>query len=176
MHRTELNISKPNNTANWVIAPRSLWSLLTLPFHILSGIFRFVFGVLRIPIPQLRFTGLNFYRRPLRAGPSGHGGVDRWVRDLEDETGAVCIGRSKVSRSANATGTDAGPSTLTQRSNSSDDDRKLLPDFMLGTYEEMLKRCQTEAKVGCVILVSEEHDDVTEFKRCARLFVLSSMC
>jgi FAS-associated factor 2 len=46
--------------------------------------------------------------------------------------------------------------------------RKILPDFTLGSYEEVLRLCQREAKVACVILVSEEHDDVTEFKRCGR--------
>jgi FAS-associated factor 2 len=46
-----------------------------------------------------------------------------------------------------------------------EDGRKLLPDFTLGSYEEILRLCQREAKIACVIMVSEEHDDVTEFKR-----------
>lgn len=41
----------------------------------------------------------------------------------------------------------------------------MLPDFTLGSYDEALRTCQKEARIGCIILVSEEHDDVTEFKR-----------
>lgn len=61
----------------------------------------------------------------------------------------------------------AGPSTTVLRStaNGSQDHRRLLPDFVLGTYEETLRLIQREAKVGCIVLVSEEHDDDAEFKR-----------
>jgi FAS-associated factor 2 len=36
---------------------------------------------------------------------------------------------------------------------------------MLVGYEEFLKVCQDEARLGCVMLVTDEHDDVAEFKR-----------
>lgn len=151
--------------------PTSFVSLLAFPFHLITSIFRFIFGVLRIPLPQLRFTSLNFYR-PLPSGPSDPRSVaDRWVRALEEETGAVCISRAGVAAAGASSGTDAGPSILTSRVGISTDDdgveagRKLLPDFTLGSYEEILKICQREAKIACVILVSEEHDDVTGFKR-----------
>jgi len=93
------------------------------------------------------------------------------LRELEEETGAVSIGRLKASRGASSSlGSEAGPSTLTSRATSSsngtiEENRRLLPDFTLGSYEEALRTCQREAKIGCVILVSEEHDDVAEFKR-----------
>ncbi|KAF8816418.1 hypothetical protein BYT27DRAFT_7221451 [Phlegmacium glaucopus] len=147
--------------------PRSLLSLLTFPFHIISSIFRFVFGFLRIPIPQLRFMTLNFYRtRHFR--PPSRGGPDRWLRELEEETGAISIGRLKVPRGTTSSlNTELGQSSLTSRrqNGQTEDGRKLLPDFTLSTYEEMLRLCQREIKIGCVILVSEEHDDVPEFKR-----------
>jgi FAS-associated factor 2 len=63
----------------------------------------------------------------------------------------------------------AGPSTLTSRAGTSaaiDESRKLLPDFVLCSYEEFVRTCQKDVKIGCVILVSEEHDDVVDFKRC----------
>jgi FAS-associated factor 2 len=76
-----------------------------------------------------------------------------------------------------SSGTDAGPSNLTPRTRASandgqvfEDGRKLLPDFALGSYEEILRMCQRETKIACVILVSEEHDDVAEFKRWVFLF------
>lgn len=161
--------------------PTSFMSLLAFPLHLISSVFRFIFGVLRIPIPQLPFTSLNFYR-PLPSGPSDPRSVaDRWVRALEDETGAVCISRANVIAAAASSGMDAGPSTLTSRTGCASADhgkafeegRKLLPDFTLGSYEDILKMCQREAKIACIILVSEEHDDVSEFKRYFLGFDLS---
>ncbi|KAK0227466.1 hypothetical protein EDD85DRAFT_958085 [Armillaria nabsnona] len=90
-------------------------------------------------------------------------GPDNWIRDLEEETGAVCIGRQSKSQGV-ASGV-AGPSTLTARGGGEDDGRRYLPDFSLGTYENTFRRCQKEAKIGCIVLVSEEHDDDAEFKR-----------
>ena len=124
--------------------------------------------------------GFNFYRSTTRQfrEPSSRGaGPDRWLRELEEETGAISIGRLKqqqprgTTSSFNATTTTTEPgqssSSLTSRrmNGQIDDGRKLLPDFTISTYEEMLKLCQREMKIGCVILVSEEHDDVLEFKR-----------
>lgn len=121
--------------------------------------------------------GFNFYRSTTRQfrEPSRGGGPDRWLRELEEETGAISIGRLKqqqprgTTSSFNTTTSEPGQSSssLTSRRTNGqiDDGRKLLPDFTISTYEEMLKLCQREMKIGCVILVSEEHDDVLEFKR-----------
>ena len=151
-----------------LIPARSWLSLLAFPFHIISSIFRFVFGFLRIPIPQLRFMGLNFYRARQFREPS-RGGPDKWLRELEEETGAISIGRLKQPRGTTSSfNTEPGQSSsLTSRRTNGqiDDGRKHLPDFTISTYEEMLRLCQREMKIGCVILVSEEHDDVLEFKR-----------
>jgi len=146
---------------------RPVWSILAFPLHILSSVFRFIFGVLRIPFPQFRFTSLNFYR-PLRPRASARGGPDRWLRELEEETGAISISRSNLPRATTSSvNADPGQSSLTARSSNvpTEDGRKLLPDFTICSYEEMLRTCQREAKIGCVILVSEEHDDVPAFKR-----------
>ena len=134
--------------------------------------------------------GFNFYRSTTRQfrEPSRGGGPDRWLRELEEETGAISIGRLKqqqprgTTSSFDTTTTESGQSSssLTSRRTNGqiDDGRKLLPDFTISTYEEMLKLCQREMKIGCVILVSEEHDDVLEFKRyiytqcCNILFLL----
>lgn len=179
-------------TSPFFFIARPIFSILAVPIHILSSIVRFIFGLLRIPVPQfhLRFVGLNFYRnfggsRTTRRGP-GHSetGPERWIRELEEETGAVCIGRIRNSEGMNpgaaSSAIEAGPSNLTARGaliSSSingylDEGRKVLPDFMLGSYEEMLRICKKDARIGCVILVSEEHDDVPEFKRCVRKLLL----
>lgn len=97
----------------------------------------------------------------------GSGGPDRWVRELEEETGAVCVSL-RSGREGVASGVDVGPSSSVTARNAGatvEDGRKRLPDFKLGTYEDTLRLCQTEARIGCVILVSAEHDDVAEFKR-----------
>ncbi|KAF8632655.1 hypothetical protein AX17_004788 [Amanita inopinata Kibby_2008] len=175
---------RPSSSILFVIA-RPIISLLAVPIHILSSIVRFIFGLLRIPVPQLhlRFTGLNFYRPMGRSRSSrrslGHGdvGPERWVRELEEETGAVCIGRTRNAKTGGAgvamSGVDAGPSNLVSRGSGAassidgllEDGRKVLPDFMLGSYESVLRICKGEARIGCIILVSGEHDDVAEFKR-----------
>ena len=148
---------------------RPVWSILAFPLHVLSSVFRFIFGILRIPLPQFRFTNLNFYR-PLRPRASASGGPDRWLRELEEETGAISISRSNLARgTTSSVATDAGQSSLTARTSNTivhtEDGRKFLPEFTICSYEDMLRRCQREAKIGCVILVSEEHDDVSAFKR-----------
>lgn len=109
--------------------------------------------------------------------------AERWVRALEEETGAVCISRSgrrgdSVSSSNGhgiSSGADvAGPSVLASRSGAhdasadADSGSKRLPGFFLGSYEHFARMCEKEAKVGCIIIVSDEHDDVAEFKRCVR--------
>lgn len=176
--------AQPATSSLFIIA-RPIFSILAVPIHILSSIVRFIFGLLRIPIPQfhLRFVGLNFYRnlggsRSTRRGPGrSETGPERWIRELEEETGAVCIGRIRHPEGANpgaaSSAIEAGPSNLTARGATMlssinghlDDGRKVLPDFMLGSYEEMLRVCKKDARIGCAILVSEEHDDVSEFKR-----------
>lgn len=144
------------------------------PLHLLSSVFRFIFGVLRLPLPHLRFTGLSFYRPLRRPRPTSRGGADRWVRELEEETGALCVGRSPAAQGTTSA-VDAGPSSLSARTptvsgnGTVEDERKILPNFTLGTYEETLRMCQREMRIGCVVLVSEEHDDVAEFKRFAPL-------
>ena len=146
--------------------PIMLSSILTFPFHILASVVRFIFHTLRIPIPRLPFSPLNFYR-PLIARPSTRSDPytvpDRWVRSLEEETGAHCW-----SRAIPLTG--SGPSTSQVqsselRSRIGMGSPRLLPDFTLGSYDEILRLCQSEKRIGCIILVSNEHDDVPDFKR-----------
>lgn len=115
-------------------------------------------------------------------------GPDRWLRELEEETGALSIGRLKAHKGTSSgvgvsgstslnsrASANAGPSSGVTNANGKasidfEDGRKYLPDFAIYTYEELLKTCQREMKVGCVVLVSEEHDDVPEFKRCLFVF------
>ncbi|OJA07823.1 hypothetical protein AZE42_03419 [Rhizopogon vesiculosus] len=150
-------------------SPRSswnlLWSLLAVPLHLVSGVLRFLFGILRIPIPSLPFMTTSY--PSLRSGPSDSRSItQRWVQELEEETGACSSKRSMPN--AVSTGFEAGPSTTTRHTYppaAVEDNPKILPDFFDGSYEDVIDICQKEGRVACVILVSAEHDDDAEFKR-----------
>ncbi|KAF5340222.1 hypothetical protein D9611_007954 [Ephemerocybe angulata] len=43
--------------------------------------------------------------------------------------------------------------------------RLILPDFALCGYDEAVRIAQREARIACIVLVSEEHDVVAELKR-----------
>ncbi|KAF9073974.1 hypothetical protein BDP27DRAFT_1444571 [Rhodocollybia butyracea] len=153
---SEQGLLRPNNTTRQ--SPSIIMSLVTYPLHLLSSLFRFIFNVLRIPIPYIPFLSLNFYRRSPTPRRSG-GGIERWIRELEEETGAVCAGSTEPSASTTSV---AGPSTLTSRHPSQP--LKLLPPFQTGSYESILRLCQSSFRIGCIILVSSEHDSTPAFK------------
>ncbi|KAI0073854.1 hypothetical protein K474DRAFT_1666141 [Panus rudis PR-1116 ss-1] len=153
---------------------RFILTILAVPFHIIRAFFR----IIGIPLPQLPVTlsGLSVYYRhgsssasrpELRTDPRS--AAERWVRSLEEETGAVCIG--KASRAGEGASSSVGPSTsaagLVSRKGVDEDGERVLPDFFIGSYEEFARACarDTDPRIGCVIIVSEEHDDVPEFKR-----------
>ena len=161
---------RPPNQPYSLLSRRTIYTLLTFPFSLISNVFRFIFGVLHIPMPR-SFATLNFLsarghlatHRQLPEDPKSV--TDRWVRALEEETGAVCISRNR--NEAAATGV-AGPSTAstsTLRSRGDVTTSLVLPDFFLGSYEEAMGTCQRQLKIGCVILVSDEHQDAAKFKR-----------
>ena len=103
---------------------------------------------------------------------------------LQEKAGAVCISQSANKRREQSNGHSvatgiAGPSKVTQHKGALEEgsgrgvqgDLKLLPDFFLGGYEEFARTCQREIKIGCVVIVSDEHDDVPEFKRSVELLL-----
>ncbi|KAI0262629.1 hypothetical protein BC834DRAFT_891002 [Gloeopeniophorella convolvens] len=144
-----------------------LTSILAFPFHVLAGIIRFIFHSLRIPIPRVPFSSLNFYRFSI-SGPASrsdpHTVSDRWVRSLEEETGAHCLSRASPAVNIGPSSSQRQASDLRSRLGAGS--LKVLPDFTLGSYDEILRLCQSEIRIGCIILVSDEHDDVPDFKRC----------
>ncbi|KAF6743972.1 hypothetical protein DFP72DRAFT_1079270 [Ephemerocybe angulata] len=183
----------PGHTASLpTLLLRPLLSLLSLPLTLLSSLLRLLLTALRIPLPRALLTnytpfrGLTFLRFASSANRNGArthprnargGGAERWVRELEEETGAVCLGRAGLGSSSalQTTSTSEGGSSLTNRAGNAVDGmdfgdeeeggRRMLPDFALCGYEEALRIAQREARIACIVLVSEEHDDVAEFKR-----------
>lgn len=160
---------------------RVIFNVLAIPLYPIFSLLRFIFRALRIPLPN--FGPFSFSYRPLGPGVGRDArdpksAAEHWVRALEEETGAICISRSTRRKQAQNNGRSvasgvAGPSALTARTNawegdsngSTEVDIKLLPDFFLGSYEEFARTCKKDLKIGCVIVVSEEHDDDAEFKR-----------
>lgn len=160
-------------------------SILAFPFHVIASLIRYIFGRLHISLPSFPFSSLNFYRPIWANTVSGHSSssdpysvADRWIRALEDETGALCISHARTGRAldndalegvASSSNRDDGFDSLSNstglRSRYGTISGKVLPDFMLGSYEDALQTCQREVRMGCIILVSNEHDDVPEFKR-----------
>ena len=153
----------------------NLVSLVTFPFsfsfNVLSHLFHFIFRTLRIPFPRLGSPNISFSFSSL-IGRSSHPRVhlpkdpasvaDRFVRELEDETGAVTVSHARASRRED----EPGPSSLTTGQDVLfDPGRKLLPDFWLGSYESALEAATREARMLCVVLLSDEHDDTPEFRR-----------
>ncbi|PCH42010.1 hypothetical protein WOLCODRAFT_137652 [Wolfiporia cocos MD-104 SS10] len=177
----------PPTTSVTVRPLRAVIAFLSIPLRLLSSLLRFLFRILRIPFPQFApFTWSSLSYRPLgsnlsqdRRSTDPRNVAERWVQSLEEETGAVCISRSRNRRQSTsnpvdshgtASGADVvGSSNLTSRAGGNDSDvdveTKLLPDFFMGSYEEFVRHCETAAQIGCVVIVSEEHDDVPEFKR-----------
>ncbi|KAG8761378.1 hypothetical protein FRC14_004783 [Serendipita sp. 396] len=153
-----------------------IFSLLTAPFSftlgLLASLFHYVFRVLRIPFPRLNTLSLSLNRsaggrgggRRRRGSHSDDPSVvaERWVRELEEETGAVCISKAALME-AQAEGDEAGPSNRPVRRHPVK--AKTLPDFFLGGYDAALKAAEREARVLCVIITSEEHDDSPAFRK-----------
>lgn len=160
-------------------------SIISFPFTLLGGLLNFVFRILRFPLNTLfpyLLRGGGGGGPTLRPGAGAGGGLgifgggskaiqedpdvvaERFVRELEDETGALTVSHA---RAANIDSSDA-PSSSTGNGNSSENNThnsKLLPDFFIGSYEQALKAAQTDLRVLCAIVLSSEHDDVPEFRR-----------
>ncbi|KAK7043947.1 UBX domain-containing protein 10 [Paramarasmius palmivorus] len=163
------NSSARPSTSN---SNNSFLSILTYPFSLLSSLLRLIFNFLRIPLPNLYIPLLS--RRP-NFSPRGRGTPERWIRELEEETGAICLSKAAASATGLSSGI-AGPSTATLRSingSGAGEGGKHLPDFAtFGTYDAFLGHLRKEAVIGCVVLVSEEHDDVAAFKLYVLFFLL----
>jgi FAS-associated factor 2 len=158
-----------------------VFSLFMAPFsltlNLLSSLLHFVFRVLRIPFPRvLRLNSSGSFNRSGRRGSYSDSPAivaERWVRELEEETGALCIsnaalldaqtnGNGAASESEAGPSSGAGTSKLVRRHQAG---TKTLPNFFLGGYDAALDIAKREARVLCVILTSEEHDDMPVFRR-----------
>ncbi|KAG9080444.1 hypothetical protein FRC06_006569 [Ceratobasidium sp. 370] len=145
----------------------SLFRFFAYPFSVTLSLFSFVLRIvgfplrlLGIPLPRLppisRVGSLTFFSRPSTSTDDPRTAAMRWIRQLEEETGAVCVGHEKEVKSDGED--ESGKGKVSVKGGT-------LPNFFLGSYEEALRCAQRELRVLCVVLVSEEHDDVAQFKR-----------
>lgn len=164
-----------NAVALLIIRPlRILIAIIAVPYTLLRAILR----ALRIPIPlpavppsfSITTIGLGLGSAGIshRHSPSKDPKVaaERWIQSLEEETGCVLFSRAQAGE-GEASGIASGSSTVHIRRTNDDANTRFLPDFFIGSYEAFAKACanETDPKIGCIILVSEEHDDVANFKR-----------
>lgn len=145
---------------------------LTITLSLVANLAQFVFRLLRIPFPRISTGSLrfNFFgsspriaRRPPRASNPAEA-AQRWIMELEDETGAMSIGKATIAAAEGSSVEISDPNQLRRRG-AAEGKGHLLPNFWLGSYESALKEAQSEPKVLCAIIVSEEHDDTMDFKR-----------
>ncbi|KLO12666.1 hypothetical protein SCHPADRAFT_915548 [Schizopora paradoxa] len=143
------------------------------------------YGLISPTIPEQSAVEWSPWANRLSIGGGGRPGhatdpasvADRWVRQLEEETGAICESRVDVGGGGGngatamttgaAAGAGPGPSTLSSRRSalSKAAGQRVLPDFYMGSYESALRVAEKEMRPMMVVLVSEEHDDVADFKR-----------
>lgn len=175
-----LTVSQPpnsNSIITFIVRPlRLLIAIIAVPYTLLRAILRTLHIPLPLPPVPLAFsiTGLGLTlggsRPGLGSAPTRDPKVaaERWIQSLEEETGCVSFSRSQAGE-GEASGVASGSSTVHSRRQGDESSARFLPDFFIGSYESFAKTCATEVnpKIGCVVIVSEEHDDVAAFKRYA---------
>ncbi|EGG00805.1 uncharacterized protein MELLADRAFT_92981 [Melampsora larici-populina 98AG31] len=135
----------------FLAVPVSLVADLTLTF---VGMFARLVG-LRLP-SSLLYWSRSKPNESTRTDPRTC--AERWIRELEEELQleGVSSHSSQVSSSLST--------TTSRRTPMMNRDRRL-PDFLVLGYDEAVRKAKEELKILMVVLVSEEHDDVAEFKR-----------
>lgn len=105
--------------------------------------------------------------------------AERWVRSVEEMTGAVRWSRrfedsqeeglatGSASSSSGINGGARSSAGLERRSRTgrAGSSRKTLPDFVVDGYEAAVKRAKEDIKILMVVLTCDEHQDDEEFKR-----------
>lgn len=54
---------------------------------------------------------------------------------------------------------------MRRRNSGSGGAKKVLPDFLVGSYDEAVRKAKMEIKVLMIVLTCEEHEDDEEFKK-----------
>ncbi|KAN0061820.1 UBX domain-containing protein 10 [Thecaphora frezii] len=155
---------RPGDTSVWSI----VWSAITLPLSLTQSILLLLFRVFRLRelLPGL-FGGSS--------GPNGRAGMpktdpricaERFVRELEEETGASSIPPSSVPDAATSPGSSSDSGAAASAGDATKAPaRSRLPPFFIGGYSDALKLAKEQIKILLVILTSCEHGDIGHFRK-----------
>lgn len=127
-----------------------IWTALTFPLSLASGLLLFLARILRIRalFPSL-FGGSGSSRGLGRTDPRTS--AEHFVRELEEQTGGT-TSRSATNGAGSSDQTRAPPA-------------KKLPPFFIGSYADALRTAKEQIKILVIVLVSREHGDVDRFKQ-----------
>ncbi|SOV09286.1 uncharacterized protein UDID_04259 [Ustilago sp. UG-2017a] len=127
-----------------------IWTALTFPLSLASGLLLFLARVLRIRALFPSLFGVSGSSRGLgRADPLTS--AEHFVRELEKQTGDT-TSRLHVNETESSDQTRA-PTP------------KRLPPFFIGSYADALRAAKEQIKILAIVLVSHEHGDVDRFKQ-----------
>ncbi|KAG0144890.1 hypothetical protein CROQUDRAFT_108234 [Cronartium quercuum f. sp. fusiforme G11] len=148
--------ARPRGSSKWFGFLLRIWTgplrFLAVPVSALADLTLTVVGMFA-RLLGLRLPSISFHwprGRPARP-TDPRTCAERWVRELEEETGAET--------SVYALASSSSTSSSARRP------KRRLPDFLLVGYEEAVAQAKEQLKVLMVVFVSEEHDDVAHFKR-----------
>ncbi|KAJ1032981.1 hypothetical protein NDA16_000260 [Ustilago loliicola] len=127
-----------------------IWTALTFPLSLASGLLLFLARILRIRalFPSL-FGRASSSRGLGRTDPRTS--AEHFVRELEEQTGGT------VSRPP-ANGAESSDQTRAPAP-------KRIPPFFIGSYADALRTAKEQIKILAIVLVSREHGDVDRFKQ-----------
>ncbi|KAH9822559.1 hypothetical protein DFH28DRAFT_457558 [Melampsora americana] len=159
-------IQQNQKRSRWSGVLIRLWTgplrFLTLPVSLLTDLTLTLVDMLarlvglRLPSSLLYWSRARSNRSTNPTDPRSC--ADRWIRELEEEIrGTDSFGHS--------TQVQISSSISTSRNGLSSAPDLRLPDFLRVGYDEAVRKAKEEIKILMVVLVSEEHDDVAEFKR-----------
>lgn len=143
-----------NNSPSSTSTHSSL-SILSFPFTLTFNFISYILRLLRIPTPRLFLNTTNLGTswnaftslwRPTKREPPGVV-AERWVRNVEDEVGGLTWARLRAA--------EVTPEGIVE-----------IPEFYLGSYHDAINVARRELRILCVVLLSEEHEDTPQFKRC----------
>ncbi|EPQ28534.1 uncharacterized protein PFL1_03838 [Pseudozyma flocculosa PF-1] len=139
-----------------------VWSAITFPLSLAQSILLLIARIFRL---RSLFPGL-FGGAPGSDGWSRMPKVDpricaeRFVRELEEETGATSGPRSALPAAASE-----ASSTSRSRDGTGPPPAPRIPPFHIGGYSDALKLAKEQIKILMVVLTSREHGDAEHFRR-----------
>lgn len=136
--------------------------LLSLPFSLATSLISFLLRLigLRSLLPYLGLSPDSSSRRrirPIFSNPTDSS--QKWIQTLESQVNGKCNPSSHPVSSGNEEGSSSSESTQY--------DRIKLPPFEVCSYKQAVEAAKNRERgqILVVVLTSEEHDDVEEFKK-----------